>query len=264
MQICNLKLVSYVALCGNLENLKYLINANCNLSVRKSSDCNILTWALIGSNKQSRINIVNYLCENRLFDHFDDHTEVIIKDNSFESIDYDNSDVFTFDGLSAFFYLLLSPNFSPELIHDVLKYKNIQEIIRSNIPEDMTAYSDKIRRVARYYYIAGFYLYRYGLNDLAINSYKKAIEHWSVIQILYPCDYRELGYLYNSLGKVYYHTAEWQKATECYSTAVGIYNNIEEKTLIDHQELTKYRTNLAGYLNDNEADVNYFNRYQDL
>ncbi len=264
MQICNLRPVSYEALCGNLENLKCLISANCNLNVDSSSDCNILIWALICSNKQSRINVINYLCENRIFDHFEDQTETIIKDNSFESIDYDNPEVFTSDGLSAFYYLMLSPNFAPELIHDALKYKSIHEIIQPKLIEDPSIHSDKIRRVARYYYIAGCFLHRYGLNDLAINSYQSAIDHWCVIQKLDTCDSRELGYLYNALGKVYYHIAEWQKATECYSAAVGIYNNIEEKTLIDHQELTKYRTNLAGYLNDNEIDINYFNRYQDL
>jgi hypothetical protein len=79
---------------------------------------------------------------------------------------------------------------------------------------------------------------------------------------MYTSDYRELSYIYNSLGKMYYKTSQWENATDCYNNAVLLHNNIHDKILIDHQNLTNYRTNLAGYQQD-DIDELYYNQFVD-
>lgn len=263
LQICNLTPISFAALCGNFTNVKYLINRMYSLDVNQSNDCNLLTWTMLGLNKQSREVILNYLNKNKIYEQFGDGTDkyliTMLCNQSFENADWDNFQKYNSDGVSSLYFILLYPELSTHYIQELFSFSNIQNIISTNIE----IFDDKKnRRLGRYCYIGSYYLCRHQLYELSIACYVQSIKHFELIEKMYTSDYRELSYIYNSLGKMYYKTSQWEKATDCYNKAVLLHNNIHDKILIDHQNLTNYRTNLAGYQQD-DIDELYYNRFVD-
>ena len=144
-------------------------------------------------------------------------------------------------------------------IYQILRDKNLLNIIN---PLFYHLNDNTNRRMARYYHIAGYYLWKNQLSELAIESYQKAIEYLESIKIKYCFDYRETSYTFYSLGKIYYNKGKWEEANTCYKRAVVTQSYMESdgKSLMDHQDLTNYRNHLAGYLHD-DIDELYFARF---
>lgn len=261
LAFCNLQITSYAAICGNTAAVKHLvIDKNCNINMTNSSDCNLLTWASLCPEKFDYINLIDFIQENKIYCLFDDetnegHIDALLQKN----LDLDQVEqlTITHDGLTAFFYLLLSPNIISLQIREVLARKKIQEIIQdtSNLNNDYYK-----RRMARYYYIAGYHLKRNQLEKLTMEAYNKAISKYEMLEKKLSSDMRELAYIYNSLGRIYCNSAQWEQALECYQKAVMLHTKIKEKLLIDHQDLANYRSNLSGYPHD-ATDENYFTRF---
>lgn len=264
LEIYNLKPISYAALCGNSELVIHLISSNCTLSVENSDDCNLLTWIAISNNKLHRHTLLKYIENEKIFTKFNDGTQKIhlqamqqLTTGSVESKNGMNQTTPII--LSPLFYLLLSCEDSSDNVKTILSNINIEEILL--LPNDIDIKNPI--RIARYYYILAYYLYRHQFYELSILFYRHAINFYQKSLSESSSYYRELSYVYNSLGNTYYNHSDWNNAIQSYEKAVITHSKITETLLIDHQNLTNYRSNLAGYMQDETDDI-LFNHFADI